>query len=165
MMAVDQTDDCTFWYTQEYYTATSDRGWQTRVGSFKFPNCAPPLTISNVQASNISANSAVVTWQTSNSANSRVDYGTTMNYGSSVSDGSNVRSHSLTINGLSNNTSYHFKASSTDLFGQTSASVDSTFTTFTNLLTNGGFEAGSAGWSMAPQASIDTIAADAHSGT
>jgi hypothetical protein len=118
----------------------------------------------SVQASNINANSALVTWQTNNPANSRVDYGTTTAYGSSVSDGSNVRSHSVTLNGLSNNTSYHFKASSTDLFGQTSASVDSAFTTFTNLLTNGGFEAGSAGWSMAPQASIDTIAADAHSG-
>jgi hypothetical protein len=39
MMAVDPTDDCTFWYTQEYYAATSTAGWQTRVGSFKFPNC------------------------------------------------------------------------------------------------------------------------------
>jgi hypothetical protein len=42
MMAVDPTDDCTFWYTQEYYTATSDRGWRTRIGSFKFPNCGTP---------------------------------------------------------------------------------------------------------------------------
>src|SRR5207253_703358 len=39
MMAVDPTDDCTFWFTTEYYAATSDRGWRTRVGSFKFPNC------------------------------------------------------------------------------------------------------------------------------
>ena len=43
MMAVDPTDDCTFWYTQEYYTTTSDRGWQTRIGSFKFPNCGIPV--------------------------------------------------------------------------------------------------------------------------
>ena len=42
MMAVDPMDDWTLWYTQEYYTVTSDRGWQTRVGSFKFPNCGPP---------------------------------------------------------------------------------------------------------------------------
>jgi hypothetical protein len=39
MMAVDPTDDCTFWYTQEYYATTSNAGWQTRIGSFKFPNC------------------------------------------------------------------------------------------------------------------------------
>ena len=39
MLAVDPVDDCTFWYTQEYMAATSDRGWQTRIASFKFPSC------------------------------------------------------------------------------------------------------------------------------
>jgi hypothetical protein len=39
MMAVDPTDDCTFWYTQEYYAATTTASWQTRVGSFGFPRC------------------------------------------------------------------------------------------------------------------------------
>ncbi len=38
-MLVDPTDDCTFWYTQEYYQTTSGAGWQTRVGAFKFPGC------------------------------------------------------------------------------------------------------------------------------
>lgn len=39
-MSVDPVDDCTFWYTQEYYaTPNSSAGWQTRVGSFKFPGC------------------------------------------------------------------------------------------------------------------------------
>ncbi len=47
-MTIDPVDDCTFWYTQEYYTAasqaTSTAGWLTRVGSFKFPGCtAAPL--------------------------------------------------------------------------------------------------------------------------
>jgi hypothetical protein len=37
-MSVDPTDDCTFWYTQEYYTADGSN-WQTRIGSFKFPSC------------------------------------------------------------------------------------------------------------------------------
>jgi hypothetical protein len=42
-MVVDPTDDCTFWYTQEYYAGgTSNSGWRTRVGSFKFPSCVPP---------------------------------------------------------------------------------------------------------------------------
>ena len=38
-MSFDPTDDCTFWYTQEYYSLTSSAGWQTRIGSFKFPSC------------------------------------------------------------------------------------------------------------------------------
>ena len=38
-MTVDPKDDCTFWYTQEYYPASTDFGWSTRIGSFKSPNC------------------------------------------------------------------------------------------------------------------------------
>ena len=38
-MSVDPLDDCTFWYTTEYYATTSATGYSTRVGSFKFPNC------------------------------------------------------------------------------------------------------------------------------
>ncbi|MBI3734183.1 MAG: hypothetical protein HY259_12125 [Chloroflexi bacterium] len=38
-MQVDPTDDCTFWYTTEYYITTASVNWQTRIGSFKFPGC------------------------------------------------------------------------------------------------------------------------------
>ena len=42
-MNVDPTDDCTFWYANEYYTlagqASSTAGWQTRIASFKLPGC------------------------------------------------------------------------------------------------------------------------------
>jgi len=42
-MNVDPTDDCTFWYVNEYYTAagqaSSAAGWQTRIASFKLPGC------------------------------------------------------------------------------------------------------------------------------
>ncbi len=40
-MTVDPTDDCTFWYTTEYYLTTG-RNWQTRIGAFKFPSCGQP---------------------------------------------------------------------------------------------------------------------------
>jgi hypothetical protein len=40
---VDPTDDCTFWYVNEYYTLagqlSSTAGWQTRIASFKLPGC------------------------------------------------------------------------------------------------------------------------------
>ena len=39
MMAVDPSDDCTFWYTQEYYQTTGSFNWKTRIGSFKFASC------------------------------------------------------------------------------------------------------------------------------
>ncbi len=48
-MAVDPVDDCTFWYTQQYYAATSDSGWRTRIAKFSFPSCqastAPAVSI------------------------------------------------------------------------------------------------------------------------
>ena len=39
-ITVDPSDDCTFWYTTEYYQTTSPTGWRTRIGSFKFPQCS-----------------------------------------------------------------------------------------------------------------------------
>ena len=42
-MSIDPSDDCTFWYTNEYYGTASNNGeWQTRIGAFKFPSCVTP---------------------------------------------------------------------------------------------------------------------------
>ena len=43
-LSVDPVDDCTFWYTQEYYAQTGSAPWQTRVGSFKLRDCSSPAT-------------------------------------------------------------------------------------------------------------------------
>ena len=45
-MSVDPSDDCTFWYTTEYLATTgAQASWNTRIASFRFPNCValPPL--------------------------------------------------------------------------------------------------------------------------
>jgi hypothetical protein len=40
-MTIDPTDDCTFWYTGTYYPLTSTpNDWHTRIGSFRFADCA-----------------------------------------------------------------------------------------------------------------------------
>ena len=36
-MTVDPTDDCTFWYTQEYIKTNGTFNWSTRIANFKFP--------------------------------------------------------------------------------------------------------------------------------
>lgn len=41
-MAVDPTDGCTFWYTQEYLNRTADFAWRTRLASFQLPGCGAP---------------------------------------------------------------------------------------------------------------------------
>jgi len=41
-MTIDPVDDCTFWFTSEYYDTVAHGAsgtWQTRIGSFKFPSC------------------------------------------------------------------------------------------------------------------------------
>ena len=38
----DPVDDCTFWYTNEYYATTGSFGWSTRIGSFQFSACGTP---------------------------------------------------------------------------------------------------------------------------
>jgi hypothetical protein len=40
-MNVDPTDDCTFWYVNQYFVATGTQ-WSLRTGSFKFPECGTP---------------------------------------------------------------------------------------------------------------------------
>jgi len=40
-LAVDPSDDCTFWYATEYIASSSspNNHWATRIASFKFPGC------------------------------------------------------------------------------------------------------------------------------
>jgi hypothetical protein len=38
-MVVDPSDDCTFWYTQEYQREVGFFDWKTRISAFKFDNC------------------------------------------------------------------------------------------------------------------------------
>jgi hypothetical protein len=40
-LSVDPTDDCTYWYTNEYLTSdlVVIGSWATRIGSFRFPGC------------------------------------------------------------------------------------------------------------------------------
>jgi hypothetical protein len=57
-MAIDPTDDCTFWYTNQYQTTTGSNHWSTQIASFSFPACTgassvppPPWQVVN-KASN-----------------------------------------------------------------------------------------------------------------
>lgn len=40
-MAVDPVGGCQFWYTNEYYPVSGPSNWQTEVGAFTEPTCAP----------------------------------------------------------------------------------------------------------------------------
>ncbi len=62
-MTVDPSDDCTFWYTQEYYAVTSAFNWNTRIGSFKFPGCVqgtPTATATSIPPTATRTSTAIV---------------------------------------------------------------------------------------------------------
>jgi hypothetical protein len=40
-MAIDPKDECTFWYTNEFYTTTAQFNWSTQLTSLRFPDCKP----------------------------------------------------------------------------------------------------------------------------
>lgn len=46
-MAVDPSDDCTFWYTNQYIPSDGIFNWRTRIASFRFPECGrtPIITL------------------------------------------------------------------------------------------------------------------------
>jgi len=62
-MNIDPTDDCTFWYTQEYMGTSGSFNWRTRVGTFKFATCgqaASDFSISiNPTSQSVNAGSSI----------------------------------------------------------------------------------------------------------
>jgi hypothetical protein len=93
-------------------------------------------TISGVTTGSITSASAVVSWSTSESATSYVDFGTTDVYGNTLGEGSYVTTHSVTLLGLSASTLYHFRIRSKDAAGNEAVSTDTTVTTTSAANTN-----------------------------
>jgi len=93
------------------------------------PDNTLPL-ISDVLVSGITNVSAVISWKTSDPADSQVEYGKTTDYGLSTSlNDPLVTSHSVSLSALQPNTTYHFRVRSKDNLGNKAVSADYTFTT------------------------------------
>ena len=90
-MSLDPTDDCTFWYTNEYLTANGTFNWRTRIASFKFPNCGAPAITSIQPSSGPSTGGTAVTIGGSNFVS-----GATVSFGGSAASNVSV-SNSTTI--------------------------------------------------------------------
>jgi len=77
--------------------------------------------IGDVQAGTPSTASVLITWNTTEDSNSRIDYSTVNTFPSgqtnTVSDPAYVMSHSLTLTGLQLSTQYYFRLSSADRAG------------------------------------------------
>jgi hypothetical protein len=82
-------------------------------------------TISNLQAVAVGGNSEVITWNTDQPSTTQVTYGAT----TTPLDSNLVTFHSVTLTGLSQNTTYTYDVSSTNSTDGTATSPNGTFTT------------------------------------
>lgn len=92
-----------------------------------------PPTITGVNAVT-DETSATITWTTDEPATSVVDYGLTVSYTNTVWDSAYGTSHSISLTGLSPDTSYHFEVVSEDAAGNVGASGDMVLTTAAPIL-------------------------------
>lgn len=77
--------------------------------------------------------SATISWMTNEPTTMQVSYGTTSAYtASSTLNSTLMTSHTVTLLGLSPNTTYHFQARSADAAGNMATSTDQTFMTTTS---------------------------------
>jgi hypothetical protein len=179
-MSVDPTDDCTFFYTQEYIPSNGAFNWRTRIASFKFPGCGTPPAndfaigaspTSMTLARGTSGSSTISTAVTSGSAQtvnlsvSGAPAGTTVSLSpTSVTAGG---SSLLTVNaGTAASGTYNLTVTGTGASAIHSTTVGLTVTApGTAPLFNGGFETGNlSGWK--PSGSPPTVVnGGCHSGS
>ncbi|MBU0730157.1 MAG: FG-GAP repeat protein [Proteobacteria bacterium] len=85
--------------------------------------------ISNIAVTNITGNSATITWDTNQPASSQVDYGMSSAYGSMVFDSTLVTSHRMDFTSLVSGSTYHFMITSENNVGLSTVSNDEAFDT------------------------------------
>ncbi|MDD1668389.1 MAG: fibronectin type III domain-containing protein [Methanomicrobiales archaeon] len=88
-----------------------------------------PLVGFNISVSAIHDTGATLTWNTNDDTNSTVEYGLTIGYGSVRTNSTMVTYHTITLDGLSPGTTYHYRIVSTDASGEKYTSADFQFTT------------------------------------
>lgn len=149
-MTIDPVDDCTFWYTQEYYATTTSFAWRTRIGSFKFPGCGgsptptptptppptptpTPVAPSGLTATAVSSSQINLAW--TDNANNETGFkiescqgGGCSNFAEIATVGANVTTFNNT--GLAASTSYSYRVRATNLGGDSAYSNEASATTF-----------------------------------
>jgi len=141
-MSVDPSDDCTFWYVNEYLPSNGDFNWHTRIGSFKFPSCSDAPSATTEPATNITKSGATLNGTVNPEGLETkyyFEYGTSESYGTKTAEASagsgtsNVK-ESTAITGLTAGTTYHFRIVASNSHGTTDGS-DQAFSTllFPNL--------------------------------
>ncbi|MDP2702661.1 MAG: cohesin domain-containing protein, partial [Candidatus Rokubacteria bacterium] len=95
------------------------------------PKDTIPPKIDKVEATEITATTAVITWTTSEPSTSEVTYGPSQKYGIAAADTNTVTDHKVTLSSplITPGTKYHYMVKSIDPAGNAASSPDATFTT------------------------------------
>lgn len=117
-------------YTQDGADATSSGTNAVSITPTGKWTSAPSLS-TGPDVGSITTKKATITWTTSRSSDSKIQYGTgTNSYGTvEPSNSSQVSSHSIQLTGLSPGTTYYYRAKWTDEDGNTGTSDEKTFST------------------------------------
>jgi len=89
--------------------------------------------IADIGTMNVTKTSAVVVWSTNEASTSVVEYGTTDKYGLVASDAAYLMQHSVSLSGLTKNTTYYFRVKSLDAASNTATSAGMSFLTLNVL--------------------------------
>lgn len=92
------------------------------------PDLTPPV-ISNLAPSNITTNTATVSWTTDDSSDTLLEYGLSGAYGQTSSSLTLSNVHTVNLTGLTPGTTYHYRASSKNANNLNTTSGDQTFIT------------------------------------
>ena len=102
-----------------------------------------PFAISGVSAVDITSTGATITWLTNAPATSKVYYGTRSgSYGTPVQDGALTGSHSISLSGLTADTTYYYKVESTATIDGSPQTVSSAEYSFKTAASSGGGSSG-----------------------
>ncbi|HIE34108.1 MAG TPA: hypothetical protein EYP86_03090, partial [Candidatus Altiarchaeales archaeon] len=87
----------------------------------------------NINATAIKNDSVIIEWTTSIPSTGYIEYGSNTNYGNFAYDDNIERlNHRVEITNLSENTTYHYRVVTTDIYGTNRTSKDKNFTTLTS---------------------------------
>lgn len=125
------TNGKTYYFVVTAVNSGGESSESTEVSAKPVLETTAPV-ISSMSASD-AGDTATITWTTDEPSDSIVDYGTTTGYGSTATSASLVSYHSVTLTGLSGNTSYNYRVKSADTWGNTATSPNAAFTTKTKL--------------------------------
>ncbi|MFA5136619.1 MAG: LamG-like jellyroll fold domain-containing protein [Patescibacteria group bacterium] len=142
----------TTYYFRVQNLDTSDLVGYTRdeaySSSYSFTTLTTP-SISGISATDITLNSAYISWNTTSMSSAVVEYGESTAYGSSitVSTTADESTHSARLSNLKDSTTYHFRVRGTtsdadDIFSQDNEFTTLTFPKVTALVMNTDQEAG-----------------------